>query len=505
MKNYLRKRIYKWHRITGLMVAIPVVLWTLSGFLHPVMNAFKPEVNNSLPPIVIDTSRIKLSLEQALTMHQIQSIRNFRIIEKHGAFYYQVKQPGADSLTYISCYNGQLMVNGDQQYAAYLAQRFVSDPNGSKGDHHTGAAADLATVVKKSTSNNHHNKANILDVQLVKEFNTEYKNSNVYLPVYRVLFDRDDDLRLYIETSTGKLATAIDGKRSLYIHFFALTHSWSFLDGMGMIKHIIIGFLSILCFLTSLFGFIVYNIIGKTKKPLAKNRSWHRTMGNVFVVTTLLYAFSGGWHSLHKINKEDNPQVQEQNEFRVNELDLPIHVIAGKIKKDQQLSGISVVRMNERNFWQVSTINKGKLQRKYFETKTLHDLPGGDEAYGRYLASELAGKPINRISHSRPVYKFNDRYSMMKKRLPVVEVSFGEDKNYYVETSTGFLSAVSSTADQAERFSFSNLHMHHYWEDWFGKQKGKALKNIVLIASTLGLLLLAVTGMFMYIRKRRKL
>ena len=93
----------------------------------------------------------------------------------------------------------------------------------------------------------------------------------------------------------------------------------------------------------------------------------------------------------------------------------------------------------------------------------------------------------------------------MKKRLPVVEVSFGEDKNYYVETSTGFLSAVSSTADQAERFSFSNLHMHHYWEDWFGKQKGKALKNIVLIASTLGLLLLAVTGMFMYIRKRRKL
>jgi hypothetical protein len=45
-KKYIRKNIYRWHRISSLFVAVPVLMWSLSGFLHPVMSSFKPDVRN---------------------------------------------------------------------------------------------------------------------------------------------------------------------------------------------------------------------------------------------------------------------------------------------------------------------------------------------------------------------------------------------------------------------------------------------------------------------------
>ncbi|HEY0732654.1 MAG TPA: hypothetical protein VGD33_09570, partial [Chitinophagaceae bacterium] len=99
------------------------------------------------------------------------------------------------------------------------------------------------------------------------------------------------------------------------------------------------------------------------------------------------------------------------------------------------------------------------------------------------------------------VNKYNHSYSSMNKRLPVVEVSFLNGDKYFVETSTGSLAAIIKPRDEAERFSFSNLHMHHFWESWFNKH-GKTIKNIILILSTGGLLILAALGLSIYIKKR---
>lgn len=506
MKTFLRRNIYRWHRITSLIVAIPVLLWTFSGFLHPVMNMFKPQLmNQTLPKTVIDTTKIKISPDAALKKHHITEFRNFRIIELYGAFYYQVQQPGKDSLTYISCYNAQMLPRGDQQYAAYLAQRFLSDPNGGgKTDHH-GASANLLTLAKRHSSMNMRLNTNITDVQLVTSFNKEYKSSNVLLPVHRIQFERDDHLRLYIETSTGKLSAAIDDKRSWFISFFAVTHSWSFLNNWGAIKHILIGFLSLTCFFTSLSGFFVYNIMKKKNHKSSGSRSWHRVMGNIFVATTLLYSFSGAWHSLHKLNSAEYKNKQLQTVFNTNEFHNSHNSFKHVFNKHDSLLNVSVVKMYDNNYWQVSVLKQKKIQKKYFTVNGFDELPDGDEAYGRYLATVFSGRSPNLIRDSRPLNKFNDRYSMMNKRLPVVEVSFGKE-NYYIETSTGYLSAIASSSDKAERFSFSNLHMHHYWEDWFGKKIGRPVKNIFLIASTLGLLTLAMTGLMMYrarVRKRK--
>src|SRR5690606_13351647 len=197
----------------------------------------------SLPPAVLDTAKMRLSIREALEAHRIERIEKFRIVKLYGGFYYQVKLEGKDTLSYISCYNAQWLPKGDEQYAGWLATRFLSDPNGNgnNGSHHGSPVAADVTALLNREATVHHDRPNIGDIKLIKSFDLEYKKSNVLLPVYRVEFYRSDNIRLYVETSTDKLAASIDQKKAWFNVFFAQTHSWAFLDGLGWGKNVIVG------------------------------------------------------------------------------------------------------------------------------------------------------------------------------------------------------------------------------------------------------------------------
>src|SRR5215203_935596 len=504
-RKYIRKNIYRWHRISSLIVALPILLWALSGFLHPIINSFRPDVRNQvLPAPSIDTNKIHISLQQALHRNGITGFHNFRIIRLDSNYFYQVQQLKTDTLTYISCSDGDLLQQGDKLYASHLAQRYLSEPvskEKQKSWHQMGS--DMGQSLMLSYEPKSYTKTNITKVELIKEFNSEYKNSNVLLPVYRVNFDRSDKIRLYIETSTNCLATAVDAKKAWFIKFFTVTHTWSFLNGIGQVKNLVLGLFSLICFVTSLLGFYAYNIMSK-KKAKRRRNSWHRILGNVFVVTTALYGISGAWHAFHKLSDKPGKETKvHHSDFSTDEVDLSLADITKTLKGNEKLSNISVVKMNNENYWQLFISNGKENLKKYIATKTLQELPNGDVEYGCYLARLFSNKPNHRITHNNCLNQFASQYSMMNKRLPVIEVGFDEVENYYVETATGYLSAVTNSYDKAERFSFSNLHMHHYWEDLFGKA-GKTLQKIVLVSTTLGLLLLAITGCWMYWVKKQK-
>jgi len=89
----------------------------------------------------------------------------------------------------------------------------------------------------------------------------------------------------------------------------------------------------------------------------------------------------------------------------------------------------------------------------------------------------------------------------MNKRLPVVKNRLANDDAVYIDPSTGAVAAISNSSESAERFSFSNLHMYHFWEMWLGKTVGTFMKNLFLISSTLGLLLVALSGVLIYTRR----
>lgn len=506
-KKYIRRNIYKWHRITSLLVAVPVLLWTVSGFLHPVMCSFKPEVKNShMPASEIDTSKITVSLKEALQLNDIDSFQNFRIVKLYKGLYYQVWQRGIDSLTYLNCESGNVLMNGDKHYAAYLAQRYMWEETGTqKADEHdhgkmTASISGGAPIPVKTVAGVRPT-SKITSTKLLTSFSKYYKASNKILPVYEVAFERNDSIRLYIETKADRLTFASDQNKRWFTSFFSLTHSWSFLNGLGKTKSVLIGTFSALCFLSSVFGFAVYNVLKSKKRGASKSKGWHRTLGNVFLLTTLLYAFSGAWHAFAKLPTKPNLAAFEKANIGSSEVDLSIQTIFSFLSPGEKLSNISVVKMNNTTYWQAS-YKKGKdVLKKYINTKTSGVLINGDAQYGAYLASRFKNEPVMAINAATA---FSHRYSMMNKRLPVMENRFAGGDAVFIETSTGEVAAVIKPSDEAERFSFSNLHMHHYWEMWLGKVNGKAAKNTVLISSTLGLLLLAFTGALIYVRKRFK-
>ena len=129
----IRKNIYKWHRTISLIIAIPVILWAASGFMHPIMTTIRPKVGTQfLPPQVIDTGKITVAFEEALAKNNISNFSNFRIVQMAGNWFYQVQIPNQNVLQYISTQTGQLLKNGDDLYARYLAKKFLIGKNETK-------------------------------------------------------------------------------------------------------------------------------------------------------------------------------------------------------------------------------------------------------------------------------------------------------------------------------------------------------------------------------------
>jgi hypothetical protein len=244
-------------------------------------------------------------------------------------------------------------------------------------------------------------------------------------------------------------------------------------------------------------------VLNKKKKAVEKNKRWHRTLGNVFLLTTLLYSFSGAWHAFAKLPAKETARAgTTQPVFTTSDLAASITPVFAALKAGEKCTGISVVKMEGENYWQLSYQKENNKPKKYIAVNTGNELADGDRRYALSIACRLKKAPPAAVKQTAVVYSFNHRYSMMNKRLPVVEVLFRDGDSYYIETSTGSLAAVVKPSGQAERFSFSNLHMHHYWEMWLGKDSGKTAKNMVLILSTLGLLLLAITGTLMFVKKK---
>jgi hypothetical protein len=466
---------------------------------------FKPEIRNTLLPFTsLDTAKISVPLQQALRQNGIDSIINFRVVKLYKGLYYQVKQKGCDSLTYLNVESGNVLTNGDKHYAGFLAQRFLWEENGSKYDehHHSSLTASLINAPTAKEPKHDETKAKISGNKLITRFSSEYRASNKLLPVYEVAFDRNDSIRLYVDTRTDRLAFASDAKKRWFTGFFAFAHSWSFLNGLGHLKTYVLGLFSALCFLSSLFGFAVYNVMKSKSKTATGAKGWHYILGNIFFVTTLLFAFSGAWHAFAKLPANETNHTKIPQAISANDLNIRWNEIVRSLGKDEQLVNVSAVSMGSEIFWQVTYACKKLQGKKYINTKTGESLVDGDLLYGRHLATTITDRKNETVTSVKNVTQFSNSYSMMNKRLPVIETSFKNGDKIFIETVTGSVAGTSSSSVQAERFSFSNLHMHHYWEMWLGKSAGNFAKNSVLISSTLGLAVLALTGLLVYFKKK---
>ncbi len=525
----IRKNIYKWHRTISLIIAIPVCLWAISGFLHPIMTNIRPKVATQwLMPVAIDSNKITVPLQTALTQNGIDSFQTFRIVHINNDYFYQVKLNNKIELQYYSTLTGKLLANGDWLYAQYLAKQFLEGQKKDSSNHKAFNTNIIPITASHDCCNaatnfilNGKTGSKVKSVDYVQAFDKEYNSINRLLPVYRVEFDREDGIRIFVETGQDRFATAIDNNRYAFTLFFQLIHNMGWLDFLGNGRLVIEVILSILTFLTSLIGIYIFfttkskKVVGNDKVTARRN---HRYTSVFISLFTLLFSFSGGFHAFSKFKEDVRDKYFIQNNFAVNQINFNFSQLKSVAK--QPITNINLVRINGSNYWQVTTNStskkpttslKGKDMMKdmsvpppsniYISTNKGSVLIDGEKQYANFLATSFSNHLETEIKATTVITKLEKEYNFTDKRLPVWKVQYTTNHNerFYVETLTGKLSKKTDDTDIWDALSFNFLHKHHFMD--FAGKGWRDFSTMFWAASQIAMV---VIGLILYFKTRKK-
>ena len=511
----IKQHMYKWHRTIGLITIIPVIFWTISGLMHPFMaHFFKPEIaHEKLEQQTIDKTQLHFSIQEVLQKNEISQFKNFRIVSFNNATFYQVKTIFGQ-LIYFDASNAKKLENGDQKYAEWLSRYFVEDQK---------------SAVKNS--------------EVITEFTSQYKYVNRYLPVYKITFDRPDNMQVYVETSSGKLATYNPTSRQAFIWFFDTFHNWSFIDAItnNSIRIITMIFLLSIIGLSALSGILIYGLLWKQFKktdsvtPKKGLRKYHRQIGIWVSLFTLTFAFSGAYHATTKWSPYTLSQMVYEPTFETKE----IPVANTDLNLDwTRFQNAGIITLNDTTYFRCQLLEKGKFKTSktdsnskwnkkedkkseviYINAATNKVTPNIDLQYAEFLAYYFTGGAPKaaccemiesndepevslenaKLLESKVLTDFESReYGFVNKRLPVIKLAYDtpEKTTYFIETSTSRLAAVIKNADKVEGYSFAILHKFLFME-WAGKN----IRDLATVLAALSILIVSILGFILFLKK----
>lgn len=521
----IKRNIYKWHRVCSLIIAIPVLLWATSGFMHPIMTNLRPQIAlQSIPVTPVDSSKIKLSLGQVLKQNNLDSIYSVRLVHIDTSWFYQVGVSRNYNLWYMSAKNGKVLPKGDWLYAQYLARLFLEGlpkhaggdtsmamPPGMQMNAGMDCCGEAASVVL-----NNKTGAPIEGVSLVTKFNEEYKSIYCLLPVYKVQFIRNDNIRLYVETGQDRLAIPVDKDRAAFTIFFDLVHTWGWLNFMGKGRLLVVMLLAGLGFFTALMGLYIF-FSTKSKKikhnPLMKARRNHRYTAVIASVFTLMFTFSGCYQALSEFTGQEKTVRLIQYGFAASTIKADLKKLQSMVKAP--ITNIGLAEVNGKACWQVYMQNSMKSHKNknlmkdmsadpaevcYINVNDLSVLPSGDKIYARSLASQFSGHRVGDIVSTELITHFTDEYNFTDKRLPVwkIDYPFNHKQRLYVETSTGVLAKQTNDLEFYEGYSFALFHKHHYMDF-----AGKTTRDMsTMIAAALQIMMVTI-GFIFYVKWKK--
>lgn len=518
----IRKNIYKWHRTASLIVAIPVLLWALSGFMHPIMTNIRPKVATQfLQPLSIDSSKIKIPLEAALRDNHIDSFVSFRIVHIEDNWFYQVQTTRNKKPIYLATLNGKLLTAGNWLYAQYLGKQFLEGKtkNGSQNTTapiENSSAHDCCDAATNCVVNN-KTGAKIADASMISAYNGEYKKINRLLPVYKISFDRPDGIRIYVDPLTDRFAFAMDNSRRIFDQVFTLIHTWGWLDFLGKGKLIVEFLLVGLAFLTTLMGIYLFFTTPSKKangNRLVKARRLHRFTSISIALFTLMFTFSGAYHALSKMKDDQPVQYVSQRTYQTKNIHFDFQKLASIAKTG--LFNTGIVSIDGNDYWRLH-INMKNVQLNtrtdlmkdaaavpailYVSVNDNSILQDGEIKYAKWLATNFSKQPADKISSTTAITKFGAEYTFADKRLPIWKIQYAGNHNerFFVETATGCLAKQTNDPGLLEGYSFGFLHKHEFL-GW----AGKSWKDFSTMFWAMAQVLMVAIGLWLYFKRKKK-
>ncbi len=494
------------HRWVSIIALIPALLWSLSGTSHPFMSHwFKPTIAREfLPPMPIRPEALALGLDAVLTQQGISIVKQARIVQLASEHYYQVQLPSVQEHVYLNTKTGERLQDGDRQYAIALAKQYLGNPN---------------ATVRVTT--------------LITEFNDDYRYVNRLLPVWKVSF-AEGEYDVYVETSSGRMATYNTPLRIFFLRAFQYLHNWGWLNGAEFLRLSIITIALTVILIASLSGIVMYMFLWRKRRstPAQGIRKYHRSIGIAVSLSTLMFASSGLYHALHKDRfQDDRKQIDHATYagviFSPSELSrigtilanmrTPIfdialvrlhstpylrvtHGVSPQTGTDDCCTILSTPVKQESNSTQQSTKPQQLRGATLIDLATAQPLSRGDERYASFVATQLCSFDPQSVVGTQLVTEFKGEYGFINKRLPVWRVNLAtpDHRSVYIEPQTATLSADISDSDRKEGFVFAYIHKLE-----FLKPLGKDIRDGTAVA--LGLLnsTVAVLGLILFLRIKR--
>ncbi|HVW59017.1 MAG TPA: hypothetical protein VHC48_03245 [Puia sp.] len=540
----MRKKIYQLHRRLSIIIAIPVLLWAVSGFMHPIMTNIRPAIaTQGILPVPVDSARIHISLADALRKHHMDSCLNFRFVHIDTNWFYQVQVAGGgETPIYISCTNGNILTAGDWLYAQYLARQFLegaetyreatrghsmhemmsqpasfgvsADPGVSGVPAGGGSSAHDCCGAATETVLNPVKGAKVANVSMVKTYDHEYKSINRLLPVYRVSFDRPDGIRIYVETTQDRFSFAMDNRRSVFDGIFRLFHTWGWLDFLGKGRLAVEMLVALTALFTAVLGIYIFFTTRSPRVPgngMVKARRNHRYTAIVAALFTLLWTFSGSFHAFSKFRDDMRDRYFVSAHFSADAARFDLSRLQTMCPRP--ITNISLVGMDGAPYWRIAMLPEKVTAHKdlmkdnraamppviYVGVADYSVLPDGDKRYAAWMATQFSRRPAGEIRSVSPVTAFGDEYNFTDKRLPVWKVSYdgGGHEKWYVETSSGRLASRIDDKALIEGYSFSVFHKHHFM-DW----GGKTVRDISTMFWVFMQIVLVSIGLILWFKRR---
>ncbi|UTA49023.1 PepSY domain-containing protein [Simiduia sp. 21SJ11W-1] len=480
------------HQRLGLWAWLFIACWALSGLAHPILSRINP------------TAQATGTLLQPQAEHHIEPqaiasalgpFTHLRVFNHQQRLLLQLDHTRfADAATLAP------LANFEQNYAVDLARHFAGEPE-----------ATVAAITK------------------ISAFDDDYLTINRLLPVWRVEFARDDNLRVYVDTQQGQLATLVDDTKAATGHWFRTLHSWHFWPHEPSRVWLMSAALLLITAL-GLMGFWLYlrwwrQGVFNHQHRWARSRRWHAHLSGVLALALTCFCTSGLFH-LWASNPHPALGQALENDAPPFGITLPGGWLEAQWIASGQQQHWRVVSAPEQGLDPHTSAHKQTLESpqksghqhhnpkarpvmpviQYVGAERMASAPDSNftdtaqalaRAQSRHWRGELAVKSTEYMAH------FNRHYGFINKRLPVVAVRTQDDRGaqgptYFIQPHTGTLAAVSNTTSALEGASFGYLHKWHHL-DFLGRN----LRDLLLALTVLGIFSAACLGLWRWRQKPR--
>lgn len=461
------KRLMIWHKRLALICALPLLVWALSGLIHPIMSHFAKADFIRTTNVAVNATNLQshLPLKQVLINNSIAAFSHASIVEHYDIHLYQVVDQANQNqnIRYFDVVSGrESNTLSDIKYAMYLAEKWSK-----------------LSVAGEPT--------------LITEFSAEYAEINRILPVYKIPMESGNFL--YIDTLGKRIAAHNTPMRESLSYWFKQLHTFAFLaDKHSLFRIIPMVAISVIIFIVGIFGMISYGLLWNRIKGKARNSQYfHRTTGISISLSLVFFATSSTHILLDKLSPQVFRSIIPGNQLIAAQLNHdPLQLTI-----QEKANNFQLVNIEGQTFSQLQNFGRKETQFTYKNETSMH-VDSGQLAIS-ILTNQLGIK--GEIVDWQQINKFGATYAFINKRLPVIQLTLAQspDVLYSVEPHTGYLANVSTPWERARSWHFGYLHKYH-----FLNPLGKGTRDIIITIIILGICTTVGFGLSIYVSRKKR-